>query len=214
MRAKRRVFNSHSVKGGFVDKNPRKLPKQARSKALVEAVLDASARVLAKDGRDALTTNVIAQAAGVSVGSLYQYFPNREAILSALVHRHGHRIHALVTEAMHPQPAALEEAVSRLVAAVFAAHRLDPALHDALDHDFAGEDLGHHHITTKQAVVAQIEALGENVRREIGAGRSPQVASEIMHGLAHAALVHPHEGDDPALIEQEAIRATLAYLRS
>lgn len=194
--------------------NPRKLPKQSRSKALVEAVLDAAARILTDQGRDALTTNAIAHAAGVSVGSLYQYFPNREAILAALVHRHGHRIHDLVTEAMNPPAVTLQEAVKRLVAAVFAAHRIDPGLHDALDHDFAHGDPGHQHLTTKQAVVAQIEALGSTARAEIGAGRNPLVASEIMHSLAHAALVHPHEGDDPQAIEEEAVRATLAYLKS
>lgn len=193
---------------------PRKLPKQSRSKALVEAILDAAARILTDDGRDALTTNAIAHAAGVSVGSLYQYFPNREAILAALVHRHGHRIHDLVTNAMVPPPATLDEAMTRLVAAVFAAHRIDPGLHDALDHDFAHADPGHQHMTTKHAVVEQIEALGDSVKAEMGAARNPLVASEIMHSLAHAALVHPRDGDDPRLIEEEAVRATLAYLKS
>lgn len=193
---------------------PRKLPKQARSKALVDTILDAAARILVAEGRDTLTTNGIAQAAGVSIGSLYQYFPNREAILAALVHRHGHRIHDLVTEAMAERPSSLEDAVARLVSAVFAAHQLDPALHDALDHDFAHETLDHHHITTKQAVVEQFEALGDLMPAQSGIGMKAVVASEIIHSLAHVAFVNPRSGDEPEMIETEAVRATLAYLRS
>ena len=63
---------------------PRKQPKQARSAHLVEAILEAAARVLEKDGAAAFTTIRVAEQAGVSVGSLYQYFPNKESILFRL----------------------------------------------------------------------------------------------------------------------------------
>lgn len=65
----------------------RKIPQQARSHALVEAILDAAAQILQKHGRRAATTNAIAGRAGVSIGSLYQYFPNGEAIVVALAER-------------------------------------------------------------------------------------------------------------------------------
>ena len=64
---------------------PRKTPIQARSNATVEAILEAAARILEKDGLDGYTTNAIARRAGVSIGSLYQYFPNKDAITAALV---------------------------------------------------------------------------------------------------------------------------------
>ena len=70
---------------------PRKRPRQARSRALVEAILDAAAHILAQHGREALTTNAVAVKAGVSVGSLYQYFPNRDAIIAAVA-RTGMRV--------------------------------------------------------------------------------------------------------------------------
>ena len=63
---------------------PRKLPRQDRSRATVDAILEAAARVLVKEGFERTTTNRVAEAAGVSVGSLYQYFPNKEAILFRL----------------------------------------------------------------------------------------------------------------------------------
>ena len=62
----------------------RKDPKQARSTALVEAVLQAAAQVLAKEGAPRFTMARVAEAAGVSVGSLYQYFPNKAALLFRL----------------------------------------------------------------------------------------------------------------------------------
>lgn len=64
--------------------SPRKVPRQARSAQLVEAVLEAAARVLAREGARRFTTVRVAEEAGVSVGSLYQYFPNKEALLFRL----------------------------------------------------------------------------------------------------------------------------------
>jgi AcrR family transcriptional regulator len=62
----------------------RKRPKQARSERLVDDILEAATRVLAREGARRFTTARVAEAAGVSVGSLYQYFPNKESILFRL----------------------------------------------------------------------------------------------------------------------------------
>ena len=69
------------------DTKPRKAPIQARAKATVEAMVEAAARILRDEGLEACNTNHIAQVAGVSIGTLYQYFPTREAILASLVER-------------------------------------------------------------------------------------------------------------------------------
>lgn len=71
---------------------PRKLPRQSRSKATVQAILDACAEHLSQRGYFGLTTHGIASRAGVSVGTLYQYFPNREAVGGALVVRSMERL--------------------------------------------------------------------------------------------------------------------------
>jgi AcrR family transcriptional regulator len=65
----------------------RKTPKQRRAKLLVESILEASARIL-EDGVEPFTTNHIAKRAGVSIGSLYQYFPSADAIMTALIEKH------------------------------------------------------------------------------------------------------------------------------
>jgi AcrR family transcriptional regulator len=63
---------------------PRRTPRQARARATFAAIVDACAQLMASGGYDALTTNAISERAGVSVGTLYEYFPNREAIVVAL----------------------------------------------------------------------------------------------------------------------------------
>ena len=68
--------------------HPRRRPRQARAQATVDAIIQATARVLIEDGYDRASTNRIAQAAGVSIGSLYQYFPSKEALVAALVEEH------------------------------------------------------------------------------------------------------------------------------
>lgn len=67
--------------------NVRKHPRQARSAATVETILEAAARILETKGLGGFTTNAIAEKAGVSVGSLYQYFPTKEAVLTMLIRR-------------------------------------------------------------------------------------------------------------------------------
>lgn len=73
-------INSHSV----LSTAARKTPVQERSRRTVDEILGAAARILVEDGYSALTTNDVAAAAGVSIGSLYQYFPNKAAILFRL----------------------------------------------------------------------------------------------------------------------------------
>ena len=114
---------------------PRKMPTQARSKATVEAVLGAAAHVFERHGYAAATTDRIAERAGVSVGSLYQYFPNTDAILVTLAERHIDAGFALVGEllagVMIEMPA-LETLLRRFVVAMIALHEHEPELHRVL----------------------------------------------------------------------------------
>jgi AcrR family transcriptional regulator len=68
--------------------SPRKQPRQRRSRVTIDAIFEATLQVLLAEGLDGITTIQIAQRAGVSVGSLYQYFPNKSALLAAVVRRH------------------------------------------------------------------------------------------------------------------------------
>ncbi|MGP4022502.1 TetR/AcrR family transcriptional regulator [Actinomadura sp. 3N407] len=85
---------------------PRKTPRQSRSAATDERILDAAARVFVEHGYAAGTTNRIAEAAGLSIGSLYQYFPNKDAILLQLARRHVEQGRRAVTAALPTGPPA------------------------------------------------------------------------------------------------------------
>jgi AcrR family transcriptional regulator len=111
----------------------RRAPKQGRSKALVDALLEAAARILVRDGWGALTTNRVAAEAGVSVGSLYQYYPHKDAIVAALVERLGDDMLASLLDVGHGlRGRSVAEAVTTIVRAALEATRRDAALHRAL----------------------------------------------------------------------------------
>ncbi|MBR0775939.1 TetR family transcriptional regulator [Bradyrhizobium diazoefficiens] len=113
--------------------NPRKNASQARSRATVDALIEATARILVRDGFEKASTNRIAEIAGVSVGSLYQYFPSKEALVAAVIDRHNREIMQVVrTTLAEVAGMPLDKAVRRLVTVAIEAHRIDPKLHRVL----------------------------------------------------------------------------------
>jgi AcrR family transcriptional regulator len=109
------------------------MASQKRSRLTVDALLGATARILIKEGYDRASTNKIAAAAGVSIGSLYQYFPSKEAVVAALIERHTQELSQLVLNALLKVSARpLEIGTRELVAAAIDAHRVDPKLHRVL----------------------------------------------------------------------------------
>ena len=112
---------------------PRKVAAQERSRATVDALVGATARILVEEGFDKASTNRIAEVAGVSVGSLYQYFPSKEALVAAVIEHHQQEIMQTVRGELADilaQP--VETAVRKLVAVAVKAHRVDPKLHRVL----------------------------------------------------------------------------------
>jgi AcrR family transcriptional regulator len=110
----------------------RKTPRQSRSRETVEAILTATADILARKGYAALTTNHIAERAGVNIASLYQYFPGKEAIVAELRRRHGKVARTAVKRILaEDADSDLESTLRRLVAAGVAEHSGEPALHRA-----------------------------------------------------------------------------------
>ncbi len=100
---------------------------------MLETILEAAARVFVKEGYARATTNRIAAAAGISVGSLYQYFPGKDAIAVALLRRHRDRIlEGVASHLADVDEASLEVRVRELVRAVLAAEGLHPGLHRVL----------------------------------------------------------------------------------
>jgi AcrR family transcriptional regulator len=108
----------------------RKQPSQARSQALVASLLEATARILVHDGWDGLTTNRVAREAGVSVGSLYQYFPDKEALVSALVEASADALtQRLVALGPRLADAPVEQVVAAIVETTLAVTREEASIH-------------------------------------------------------------------------------------
>jgi AcrR family transcriptional regulator len=110
---------------------PRKLPAQSRSTETVNALLEAAARILERHGFEGYTTNAIAERAGVSIGSFYQYFPNKDALTVALVERESAVLLAGIADA--PSAGGYEAALIRIIRSAVANQMRRPKLARLLD---------------------------------------------------------------------------------
>ena len=112
---------------------PRKSPVQARSAASVDAILEATIQVLLRVGKDRLTTTRVALRAGVSVGTLYQYFPNKSALLQAALRRHlDEVIEAVELVCEEQRGKTFREMATALITAFLEAKMTDPKTSVAL----------------------------------------------------------------------------------
>ncbi len=196
---------------------PRKQPSQARSRATVEAILTAAARIFTRRGYAAATTNHIADEAGVSVGSLYEYFPNKDALLAALMEAHiaeGQAILAAAgAEALDPA-LSLREAAARLVRAMVELHARDRRLHRVLFEEAPLPPHLRRRIADVEAVIAGHVAAWLRQHPAVTAP-DPDLAAAVLvqaiEGLTHRVVAHGEPGSEAAHIE-ELVTLAVAYL--
>lgn len=117
----------------------RKEPRQARSRATVEIIVRAGARVLGDRGWAGFTTNEVAEVAGVSIGSLYQYFPDKLALVDAIRRRHLDDVLA-VMRGVFQDGQSLDQLIDGLVDGMIAAHSIHSSLHRVLLDEVPGVD--------------------------------------------------------------------------
>jgi AcrR family transcriptional regulator len=144
----------------------RKQPRQARSERLVSYILEAAVRVLAREGAQKFTTARVAEAAGVSVGSLYQYFPNKEAILFRLQTDEWDQtsvlLESILVNSDEPPPDRLRSMVRAFFQSEWEEASLRTALGDAAPlYRGAPEARKHRKTVTRQALTFMKEALPE-----------------------------------------------------
>lgn len=159
---------------------PRKTPVQTRAVETRDRILDAAARVFSRHGYAAGTTNRIAAAAGLSVGSLYQYFPNKDAILVELVRRHLHTGAAAVEAALASVGGGdVERVLAAVVDATIATHAVDPALHQVLFEESPRppELLAELHELEAEAVATAAALLAADPRVEVA---DPHLAARLV----------------------------------
>ena len=177
--------------------SPRKVPLQKRSQVTVNAITQAATYILVKHGWDRLTTNAIAERAGVNISSLYQYFPNKEAIVAELQRRHiaETRQKLRMTVPLLPAQRSLREALTLLVQAMIDEHRIAPAVHRAIAEELPGSI---RHAMGEDPVGDQIlEALRPFMKNV----PDPHLAIRIAHTAAHA-IIHETASHQPELFDR------------
>jgi len=200
--------------------NPRKQASQQRSRATVDALIEATARILVREGFDAASTNRIAEQAGVSVGSLYQYFPGKEALVAAVIDRHHRELMQVVRGALAEVASdPIEEAVRKLVAVAIKAQRVDPKLHRVLTEQIPRTGRLEKVETFSRENYALFRAYLERHRDEVRAvdlGLAAFVCVTSIEALTHSAVLHHPEvlsGEAIAGLIDEATRLVVGYLR-
>ena len=200
--------------------NPRKHASQERSRATVDALVEATARILVREGFDKASTNRIALKAGVSVGSLYQYYPSKEALVAAVVDRHQQELMQVVREALAKVAGKpLEEAVRTLVTVAIEAHRIDPKLHRVVAEQIPRtgrlENVGAFNRETFALFKAYLEDRKDELR-PVDLGLAAFVCVTSIEALTHTAVLHRPDilSDDAVdMLVDEATRLVVGYLR-
>lgn len=186
----------------------RKTPRQARSEASFGAIVEAAARILADEGARRLTTNRIAQRAGVSVGSLYQYFPNKQAIVRAILEREVARAEALRPARLDDPAFPLAERMRAAVDWHFDVHGADPALARAL-HTLVEETLPAPQRATLRAL--RTERTRRTIASALASDRDLDEAAFVVE-VCLDALVDAALRRHPEWIGSEGFRAEVAWL--
>lgn len=206
-----RIENSRSPAGAGSLPLPRKVPRQARSQAMVEAILEATARVLAERGYAGTNTNVVAERAGVSVGSVYQYFPNKDSLVTALHERHGAQMYAAIAAVLAAaRPDGLHGHVQAMVRALLAAHRVAPELHRVLEKEFPFFDAPREQSVADGGIFRQVRQLLETHRAEVALDDldlATWMVLQTMESLVHAAVIEP-----PAMFRPEAVEVAIGQV--
>ena len=200
--------------------NPRKQASQERSRATVDALIEATARILVREGFDKASTNRIAEEAGVSIGSLYQYYPSKEALVAAVIDRHNQELMRVVRAALAKVAALpIAQAVRKIVAVAIDAHRIDPKLHRVLAEQIPRTGRLEKVEPFKREYYALFRDYLEGHRdklRNVDLGLAAFVCVTSIEALTHTAVLHrPGILSDEAVgtLVDEATRLVIRYLR-
>lgn len=193
---------------------PRREPRQERSRRQVSNILDAAAHVFAEVGYEAATTNIIAERAGVAIGSLYQFFPNKAAIFQALTERHHAQLRALFDQVLRMEGAQqpLDEWINTVIDAIWGLTQSNRGFIQTMISQRSPELVAQENALISENV-ARIEALLAARAPELDLTRRTLLATvsvEVVNGLiSRAAISEPQFGEQ---VLAETKRLLLAYL--
>lgn len=194
----------------------RKAPKQERSKATVEALLQATAQVLTREGYEGASTNRIAEVSGYGIGSLYEYFPNKESLVATLIERHAEEMLALFeTWARSHADSPLLIAMRALVEASIAAHAVEPELHKVLVEQVPRvgdlERIGGIEERIARLLRGYLERHAEEVRPG-DLSLAAFVVARAVESLGHEAVLGRPESLKDGRLAEEITALVLGYL--
>jgi AcrR family transcriptional regulator len=195
----------------------RRRPKQRRARQTVEAVLDAVVRVLKREGVSAVTTNRVAEVAGVSIGSVYQYFPDKQAIFAALHQRHIEEIDRLVeTQLIQHAASSLDELIRAVIETLVDAHTIDPELYELLFTEVPHRAGGAQDFAVRLHGVFRlaISSGAPELKKRADLGKVVFVVTNMVEALSHGAALRRPPGLSLADAKAEVVRAVLAYLHA
>jgi AcrR family transcriptional regulator len=193
----------------------RKQPSQERSRVTVEVILDAAAQVFEARGYAEGTTNRIAERAGVSIGSVYEYFPNKDAIVVALAERELERERQDILKGVEaPGPGGLDGLLRRFVEAVVGFHARSPALYRMLFDEAVHPPETHACVLRFEESLAHV--LEAALREHRVAVEDPDLAAHLVvqttESLAHRFVLRGiHELDQASFVD-EVTRLLARYL--
>jgi AcrR family transcriptional regulator len=188
---------------------------QRRAVLRRESILDATANVLDRDGYDGLTTNAVALEARTAVGSVYQYFRNREALLDGLLERHGERLGAAIETAIAAGPAQPLEIADRVVDAFALVWRDEPGYRAAWSAKSVTSLLDRTGAAWGDAFTHRVADLLRTFAPAWPAARRRVVARTAVHllsGVLLAAMASPRRLENAMIAEAKvALRAYLSF---
>jgi AcrR family transcriptional regulator len=193
----------------------RRNPVQERARFTVEAMLDAAVKQLKQDGASSITTNRIAEVAGVSIGSVYQYFPNKRAIFVALHARHIDQVDCVIHRTLggHAE-SPLEDLIEALVNSMVEVHTADPELSELLQSevphraDSTRAFSVRFHEAFRSALAPHAKYLGGKTDLDTRAF----FLGNLLDGLGHAIILRRPRSLSLARAKAECCKAILAYL--
>jgi AcrR family transcriptional regulator len=186
----------------------RKQPRQARSRATIEAILEAAAHILGKRGWEGLTTNTVAEVAGVSIGSLYQYFPHKLALVEAVRRRHFDDVLAVLRAAADEQ-LPRSRRIEALVDGMIGVHSRYPAAHRVLlEGTPRAKEAGAVHDRFAALLHQRYEDIVRANARGASAGH-PRIAARVL-AASIAGVVHDAASQGTLL--SESVRLELLKL--
>ena len=196
---------------------PRKSPVQARSAASVDAILEATIQVLLSAGKERLTTTRVAARAGVSVGTLYQYFPNKSALLQAALKRHLDEVIEAVERVCREQKGQTLQRMATVLITTF----LNTKMRDAktsvalysVSSDVDGVKMARQMgVRSNKAIVEMLKTSREALTKD------PQAVAAVLQGAMGGVSRRLLESVTPErefeLLREELIAMACAYLKS